>query len=345
MAGPMVLGEDPDTGRGLDLTVYDDQGARHTFIVAATGGGKTTLYSNMAEDATGRADVLVWAIDLRKGTIPFFWGDALDARAGIGPDGTPEYGKALAIVAWGAEIIRLRSATSGGKNHVPAPGDPAVLILLDEGDSLLGAGSPVAHKAREYVGEIWKGGRSAGVGLAFAGQRGVIQYTGTKDIHANSGNKIILRVQRPSEMNKLIEGWELEGMPDMSTYGAGKPGVALIVGPDGTWQAGRVRDLHDLDAVAEIARRRGRLLRGAEDADEGGVHDADGNPGESGGVVGEVSATSARCREEGSELVTQRGWAAADGRDVRQRACAGQEWRCWISLPGTGPAAGPGSAR
>ncbi|HYZ51966.1 MAG TPA: hypothetical protein VE733_00435 [Streptosporangiaceae bacterium] len=88
------------------------------------------------------------------------------------------------------------------------------------------------------------------VGLAFAGQRGVIQYTGTKDIHANSGNKIVLRVQKPSEMNKLIEGWELEGMPDMSTYGAGKPGVALIVGPDGTWQAGRVRDLHDLDAVA-----------------------------------------------------------------------------------------------
>jgi type IV secretory pathway VirB4 component len=59
MAGPMVLGEDPDTGHGLDLTVYDEGGAWHTFIVAATGGGKTTLYSNMAEDATGRTDVLV----------------------------------------------------------------------------------------------------------------------------------------------------------------------------------------------------------------------------------------------------------------------------------------------
>jgi hypothetical protein len=31
------------------------------------------------------------------------------------------------------------------------------------------------------------------------------------------------------------------------------------------------------------------VLRDAEDADEGGVHDADGNSGESGGVVGEVS--------------------------------------------------------
>ena len=39
------------------------------------------------------------------------------------------------------------------------------------------------------------------------------------------------------------------------------------------------------------------LLPGAEDADEGGVHDADGESGESGGLVGQVSATSARCRD------------------------------------------------
>jgi hypothetical protein len=31
-----------------------------------------------------------------------------------------------------------------------------------------------------------------------------------------------------------------------------------------------------------------RLLRGAEDADEGGVHDADRESGDSGSVVGEV---------------------------------------------------------
>ena len=258
MAGPMVLGTDPDTGHGLDLTVYDKDGAWHTFIVAATNGGKTTLYSNMAEDGTGRTDMLVWGIDLRKGTIPFYWGQALDARAGIGPDGRPEYGKALAIVAWGAETIRLRSATSGGKNHVPTPGDPAILILLDEGDTLLGAGSPVAHKAREHVADIWRGGRSAGVGLAFAGQRGVMQYTGTKDVHANSGNKIVLRVNRAAEMNNILPDWEADGMPDMHSYAPGKPGVALLVGPDSRWRAGRVRDLSDLDAVAALARRRGR---------------------------------------------------------------------------------------
>ena len=87
-----------------------------------------------------------------------------------------------------------------------------------------------------------------------------------------------------------------------------------------------------------------KVLRGAEDADESGVHDADGNSGESGGVVGEVSATSARCRDDGSCRADARGWTADGGRDARQRACGGRERRGRISLPGTGPAAGPGSA-
>jgi hypothetical protein len=86
------------------------------------------------------------------------------------------------------------------------------------------------------------------------------------------------------------------------------------------------------------------VLRDAEDADEGGVHDADGNPGESGGVVGEVSATSARCRNDGVGGRMQPGWTVDGGRDARQRACGGRERRGRVSRPGTGPAAGLGSA-
>jgi hypothetical protein len=258
LAGPLVLGADPDSGGDLTLNVFDGEGAWHTIVTAATGGGKTTLYSNIVADYTGRSDTLTWAIDLRKGTIPFLWGDALDARAGLSPDGVPEWDKALDIVSWGAEIIRQRSARSGGRNHVPTPDDPAILILIDEGDTLLGSDSPIAHKAKEHVGDILKGGRSAGVGLAYAGQRAVVQYTGNKDLHANAGNKVILRVNRSSEMNNTVPDWEADGMPDMSTYAQGTKGVALVVGDDGKWTAGRVRDLHDFDQVMALARRRGR---------------------------------------------------------------------------------------
>ena len=60
MAAPFRLGTVPDTGSHLELVVYDDQGAWHTHIMGATGGGKTTLYSNITEQGTGRADMLVW---------------------------------------------------------------------------------------------------------------------------------------------------------------------------------------------------------------------------------------------------------------------------------------------
>jgi hypothetical protein len=258
MAAPFRLGTIPDTGSDLELVIYDDQGAWHTHIMGATGGGKTTLYSNLTEQGTGRTDMLVWAIDLRKGTIPYLWGDTLDAAAGLAPDGSPEYGKALAILEWGSLLVKLRSAATGGRNHVPTRDDPAVLIEIDEVDTLLGADSPIAHKAKPLAADILRGGRSAGVALAEAGQRSVVQYTGSKDVHANAGNKVVLRVNRAAEMNNIVPGWELDGMPDMSTYAQGTRGVALVVSPDGTWRAGRVAGLHDFDAVTALARRRGR---------------------------------------------------------------------------------------
>jgi hypothetical protein len=258
MDAPFTIGRNPDTGGPLTLVVYDGQGGWHTNITAATGGGKTTLYNNVLEQATARSDMLVWPIDLRKGTIPFFWHPALDYWAGLTPDGEPEYARALQILEWGATLIKVRSARNGGRNHVPTPQDPAVLIPVDEGDALLGADSPIAHKAKPLAGEILKGGRSAGVVFAYAGQRSVVQYTGDKNLHANAGNKIILRVNRSSEMNNTVPDWEADGMPDMATYAEDQPGVALVVGPAGKWQAGQTGALHDLDAVEALARRRGK---------------------------------------------------------------------------------------
>ncbi len=257
-AGPLVVGENPDTGHPLGVTAYDKGGAWHTFVAAATGGGKTTLYSNLCEQATACTDVLVWPIDLRKGTIPYFWHPALDCWAGLNPDGSPQYERALAILEWAAMIVKLRSAATGGANHIPTPGDPAILIPVDEGDTLVGADSPIAHLAKPLLHDIFRGGRSAGVGLVFAGQRAVVQYTGSKDVHANAGNKIVLRVNRAGEMNNIVPDWEADNMPDMHSYAPGVSGVALLVDPTNQWLAGRIRDLSGLPAVGQLAQQRGK---------------------------------------------------------------------------------------
>jgi hypothetical protein len=252
MDGPFVLGDVPDTGEALGLTVFDKAGGRHTIVVAATGGGKTTLWNSVVDQATERSDVLVWAIDLGKGTVPAIWGSALDAAAGI-----DEHEKALRILQWAVTVIKERSRQSGGRNHKPSVKAPVVLILVDEMDTLIGLTSRISHKAKPLVEDIFRRGRSAGVLLAMAGQRGTIQHTGSKDPHANAGNKIVLRVNRPAEMNNVIPDWEAAGMPNMANYAQGIKGVALVVDAENTWHAGRVRDMSDLDAVEAHAGRRG----------------------------------------------------------------------------------------
>ncbi|QKG27307.1 hypothetical protein [Actinomadura verrucosospora] len=250
--GPFVIGIDPDTGNPMTLTVFDRAGGHHVFVVASTGSGKTTLYNNVIEQATACIDVLVWGIDLGKGTIARFWGPALDAAAGIG-----EEKKALQILEWACLTIDHRSRETGGRNHQPTPTDPVILIPVDELDTLTGANSSIALKAKPMIEHIYRRGRSAGVELLTASQRGVVQYTGSKDPHANADNKVVLRMNRAAEMGNVVPEWEASGMPNMASYARGVKGVALVVDSENTWVAGRVLDLSDLDAVERLAHQRG----------------------------------------------------------------------------------------
>ena len=96
-------------------------------------------------------------------------------------------------------------------------------------------------------------------------------------------------------------------------------------------------------SITSITRTR-PVLRVAGDADEGGVQCADGNSGESGGAVGEVSAASARYRDDGSER--RRGLAGLQlsvAMPVSGRA-KGRERCLRVSRPGPGPVAVPWSA-
>ncbi|WP_067487443.1 hypothetical protein [Actinomadura hibisca] len=251
--GPFVLGTVPETGEDLAVWVYDDGGARHVDIFAGTGGGKSVLLSNFVEQVSECFDALPLAIDLGKGTIPHLWHEVLDADAGIG-----ERHKALQILQWVDTVIEERSLASGGRNHVPTPQAPILFLFVDEMDTLTGMTSEIAHEAKPYLDNIHRRGRSAGVVLVRAGQRNVVQHTGTKEGQANATTTIVLRLRSSKEMGRTIEEWQTLGLPDMSTYAPGVKGVALVIGDGGTWDVGRVRDLSDFDAVRALSAARGR---------------------------------------------------------------------------------------
>ncbi|MBA8953950.1 hypothetical protein ACFQU9_44300 [Actinomadura namibiensis] len=251
--GPFVLGTDPETGEDLELVVFDEGGARHVQIIATNGAGKTVVLSNIVEQANECRDVLVVAIDLRKGTIPHLWGEVLDAAAGIG-----EEDKAIQILQWLETIAEERSRKNGGGNHIPSSEAPVIILIIDEQAKLLGTASEVAHEAKPIVDGLHQAGRSAGIVVVSAGQRNVQQQTGSKEGSANAPTKIVLRVMNTYEMTKALDDWMTLGVPDMSTYAPGVKGVALLVKDGGAWQAGRIRDLSDFKAVRHLAASRGR---------------------------------------------------------------------------------------
>ncbi|MGK5558469.1 hypothetical protein ACSNOI_43400 [Actinomadura kijaniata] len=246
--GPFVIGTDPETGEDLELTLFDEGGARHADIVASNGGGKSNVLSNIVQQGAECYDVLPIAIDLGKGVIPSLWGAHLHDKAGVG-----EENKALLILEWIDGLVDERAIACEGGTHQPSAQAPVVLLLVDEQDTATGMTSDIAADAKPVLDKVHRRGRSGGVVLVTAKQRDVVQHTGSKEGKANAHTTIVGRVANASEMTKAVPGWETLGCPDMSTYGAGAPGVVLLVKAGGTWQAGRTRALYDPETVKALA--------------------------------------------------------------------------------------------
>jgi hypothetical protein len=251
--GPAEVGMDPETGDPLAIELFEpDEGAVHGLIIAAMGGGKTVLLNNVIERLSACRDALIWAIDLIKAKDLRRWGPVLDWYAA----GAGEAARALLILRAAVWIIEQRAARSMSAVHKPSPDAPFIQIIIDEGSSLLGRQDKIGDQARTLVATINSTGRSEGVGLLIASQRGTLSHLGTSNLKANSFTRVALGMTQRSEMRHVLPDHETLGLPDMSKYGEGHKGVALVVNRDNTWAAGRTFFLHGLEDIAEIAASR-----------------------------------------------------------------------------------------
>ena len=113
------------------------------------------------------------------------------------------------------------------------------------------------ERAQQAVKYILSKGRSEGVGIIIAAQRGTLDYLGRGDVKANSYTRIVLGVAQTGEMHWALPGWDNRGIPDMSTYGEGAPGVFVLAEPR-THRTGRAFALYDTELVQGIAMDRDR---------------------------------------------------------------------------------------
>lgn len=242
---PFTVGQEPETGRTLDLPVWDEDGGKRVLIVATSRAGKTVLLNNLRERATKARDVLLVDLNLSKALEDKEWAPACHLTALT----RHQAGRAMKILRILNAAIEWRSQQPRGTAvFQPSPEHPLILLIGDEIDAL--SRYPAA---RQLLRDIFSKGGSEGVAPVIAGQRGTAEWIGGSDVRALVDVFAIGLVQRRAEAMHAAGDLGLE-MPDMSTYGEGRKGVWGVAELGGGTQTGRtflLKEPGDLRKLAE----------------------------------------------------------------------------------------------
>lgn len=242
---PFIIGQDPESGRPLTLTVWDEDGGKRVLLVATSRAGKTVLLNCLRERATKARDVLVVDLNLSKALEDKEWAPACHLTAIT----RHQSARALRILRLLAAVIEWRSQQPRATAvFQPSPAHPLILLIGDEIDGL----SRVPG-ARELLRDIFSKGGSEGVAPVIAGQRGTAEWIGGSDVRALVDVFALSQVNRRGEAMHAAGDIGLE-MPDMAKYGDGRKGVWAIAELGGDMQTGRsflLKEPGDLRKLAE----------------------------------------------------------------------------------------------
>ena len=250
---PLIIGQDPETGKPFDVTLWSaDAGAHSMLIVAQRGGGKTVLLNNLTERATACADVVVWSINISKAQEDRAWAPAF----GLGAAGPADRVRALWILRMARAAIDYRgNIRRSTAVFQPQPGAPFILLRIDEMHALFRYEDEISREMREHMAYIAATNRSEAVGLMGASQRGTAAQTGGADVRANFDLFGLMKMRGMGEMQHAAGDVGLM-LPDIARYGEGYPGVTLVTGLAGDYTLGRTFLLHEISDIERIASSR-----------------------------------------------------------------------------------------
>ena len=248
---PAIVGQDPETGRRLELLLCRPTGGRNISVVAILDAGKTVLLSCISERVTKAPDALLFRINLSiKGDAErHLWGPACHLTA-LGPR---EGKRALLVLRVLAAITEWRAQQpKATANWEPSPDDPHLVLVIDEIDAL-----SEIPACRAVLQRLSSKGREYGITIVRAGQRGTAEWTGGGNIRAMDGVFCIGAVNRSAEAMHAAGDLGLQ-LPDMASYGDGRPGVWAIAELGGRHEAGRTFDLSEPGDIRSIVAGRAR---------------------------------------------------------------------------------------
>jgi S-DNA-T family DNA segregation ATPase FtsK/SpoIIIE len=195
---------------------------RHAIFGGTTGAGKSGGLNVLMGNLTACRDVVIWAIDLKKGMELQPWSSCIGRLAT-----TPE--EATVLLRDAAAIMQARAAwlaAHGRRTWEPTPEWPALVILIDEYAEL----TDQAPDAITYTDSIARLGRAVAVTLVAATQRPTQKAMGQGAVRSMVDLRICFRVRERRDVDLILgqgmlnSGW--------SAHRLNAPGKFLVSAPE-----------------------------------------------------------------------------------------------------------------
>lgn len=218
-----------DSNEPFDIGLHEDATPMHWdflihgMIVGLTDSGKSNTLNTIIKKGGQMVDVLMWVIDPKGGRMARPWIQALldgkvqrpildwvatnggpttmgrDLPGGVfklnkSPD---EYHRIFDTAI--AEMNRRANLALGGEKVRTSPDLPRIVIIVDEAADVLGD-SQLLEKCKQIV----RKGRSEGIVILIAGQRGTASMLGDGDFRSQIPNAIGLGVRSQTDANMVF---------------------------------------------------------------------------------------------------------------------------------------------
>ena len=194
---------------------------RHGMFGGTTGSGKSGGLNVLMGNLVACRDVVIWAIDLKKGMELGPWESCIDRLAT-----TPE--QAIALLRDAVAVLEARAellAAAGKRAWEISPGMPALVVIIDEYAEL----ADEAPSAMSDTDSIARLGRAVAVTLIAATQRPTQKAMGQGAVRSQMDLRVCFRVREPRDVDLILGQGMLRAGWDAHNLNA--PGKFLVSAP------------------------------------------------------------------------------------------------------------------
>ena len=195
---------------------------RHAIFGGSTGSGKSGGLNVLMGNLTACDDVIIWAIDLKRGMELGPWTECIDRLATTPEQATALLRDAVAIVKGRAEYL----ASIGRRTWEPTQEMPALVIVIDEYAEL----AEEAPEAMHSTDTIARLGRAVAVTLIAATQRPTQKVMGQGAVRSQMDLRICFRVREQRDVDLVLGQGMLKA--GWNAHKLNAPGKFLISAPE-----------------------------------------------------------------------------------------------------------------